>query len=80
MLLSGCQFDIALVQVFQQSLWKLFAMWDGCKVYDEIKDPKFILVESLVHGTLMVLTFDGLSGKFYFNDLLDYDMFLHAGN
>jgi len=55
-------------------------MWDGCKVYDEIKDPKFILVESLVHGALMVPTFDGPSGKFYFNDLVDYDMFLRAGN
>ena len=50
-------------------------------LFHKIKEPKFVLVESLVHGALIVLpTFDGENGKFYFNDLVDYDMFLCAGN
>jgi len=79
-ILSREQFDIALVQVFRPSSWKPFTVWDGCQVYDEVKELKFILVESLVRGALMVPTFDGPSGKFYFDDVVDYDMFLRAGN
>ena len=49
-------------------------------MYEELKEPKFILVESLVHAALMTPTFDGPSGKFYLNDAVDYDMFLWVGN
>ena len=49
-------------------------------MYVEVKDPKFILVESLVRGVLMAPTFDGPSSKFYLDDAVDCDMFLWAGN
>jgi hypothetical protein len=68
------------VHVFWPSSWKPFSLWDNCQVYDEVKDPKFILVESLVRGVLMAPTFDGPSGKFYLDDAVDYDIFLWAGN
>jgi hypothetical protein len=67
--------------MLQHSKWKPNTVWEGCRVYDESKEPRFVLPKFLVRGVHMISTFESNSvGRAYLNDLIDYDMFLRAGN
>ena len=80
---SGLQHDVALVHMFDPTTWKPSTKWRGCQVHEESHQHSFVLLKYLVRGAHMIPVFDAPKAnkeKFYFNDLVDYDMFLRAGN
>ncbi|KAJ7914013.1 hypothetical protein B0H13DRAFT_1611970, partial [Mycena leptocephala] len=42
--------DVALVSLLKPSSWKLNTFWDGCRVYEEPKDTRFMLMKYLIRG------------------------------
>jgi hypothetical protein len=80
-LFSNESCDLALVRMLHPSKWKPRTIWDGCRIYDEMKEPQFIMPQYLVRGAHMISVFEANTvGRVYLNDLIDNDMFLRAGN
>ncbi|KAJ7143960.1 hypothetical protein C8R44DRAFT_915780, partial [Mycena epipterygia] len=48
--LDGRQHDVALVSMLKPSSWKPNTFWDGCRVYEESKETRFMLMKYLVRG------------------------------
>lgn len=80
---SGEQRDVALVRMFSPTPWRPRTSWVGCDVHEESTTYSFVLVQYLIRGAHMIPVFHGpksAKARFFFNDLVDYDMFLRAGN
>lgn len=77
---SGEKHDIAIVHLFKSSSWKPKTNIDGCQVLEEVNEPQFVMLKYLIRGAHMIPVFDTKDGRFMLNDLIDSDMFLHAGN
>jgi len=79
---SGETCDVALVCMLPLSKWKPKTKWEGCRIDDELKEPRFIMAKYLLHGAHMISAFGASESplKFYLNDTIDSDMFLRAGN
>ncbi|KAF7964481.1 hypothetical protein HWV62_7112 [Athelia sp. TMB] len=84
MLPSGEARDVAFVRMFSRNDWRPRTAWKGCDVHEESRTYRFVLAQYLVRGAHMIPAFYGptkvANERFYFNDLIDYDMFLRAGN
>ncbi|KAF7967343.1 hypothetical protein HWV62_34677 [Athelia sp. TMB] len=84
MLPSGEARDVAFVRMFSRTDWRPRTAWKGCDVHEESRTYRFVLAQYLVRGAHMIPAFYGptkvANERFYFNDLIDYDMFLRAGN
>ncbi|KAJ7105516.1 hypothetical protein C8R44DRAFT_639068, partial [Mycena epipterygia] len=79
--LGGRQHDVALVSMLKPSSWKPNTFWDGCRVYEEPKETRFVLMKYLIRGAYMSPAFDSPKDNLtYLVDTVDYDMFLRAGN
>lgn len=81
---SGRSTDIAFCRLFKESTWRPKAKWDGCRVFEEANEntAQFVSIEYVVRGAHMIPVFSGVrhSRKQYFNDVIDGDMLLRAGN
>ncbi|KAJ7090711.1 hypothetical protein C8R44DRAFT_835939 [Mycena epipterygia] len=78
---DGSVHDIALVNMLKPSKWVPKTKWAGCRVYEEKVSTQFVMLKYLVRGAHMIPVFDAnKSSLTYFNDLIDGDMFLRAGN
>lgn len=78
---NGDQLDFALVHMLKDSTWKPNTKWAGCRIYEEMKEPRFVLVRDILRGAHMIPTFTtNKKGLSYLNDHVDADMFLRAGN
>ncbi|KAJ7929009.1 hypothetical protein B0H13DRAFT_2248102 [Mycena leptocephala] len=73
--------DIAVVRMLKKSNWTPKTKWAGCWVYDEKKSLDLVLVKYLIRGAHMIPVSDANKPSLtYFNDLIDGDMFVRAGN
>ena len=77
---SGETEDVVVVRTFKKSKWKPKTTFKGCYVLEEETQPRFVLAKYLTRGAHIVPVFDTQCGRFILNDLIDFDMFLHAGN
>lgn len=77
---SGCTEDIVLVRWFKRSTWKPKTNWKGCRVFEEGKASAFIFAKYLVRAAHLIPTFEmrGDTRRFYFNDVIDSDMYLRV--
>lgn len=79
--LDGRKYDVALVSMLKSSSWKPNTVWDGCRVYEEPKETQLLSMKYLVRGAYMAPAFDSKKDALlYLDDIVDYDMFLRAGN
>ncbi|KAJ7768112.1 hypothetical protein DFH07DRAFT_1008731 [Mycena maculata] len=79
--LDGRKHDIALVSKLKPSPWRPNTVWDNCRVYEEPRETRLLLVKYLIRGAYMSPASDsGKDNLTYLVDTVDYDMFLRAGN
>ncbi|EGO04817.1 hypothetical protein SERLA73DRAFT_118637 [Serpula lacrymans var. lacrymans S7.3] len=78
--LQSSLFDIVSVKIFKPSNVIPRTRWSGALLYDEARDFKLVMAKSLIRGAHMIEAFNLKEGRFYLNDLIDSDMFLHFGN
>ncbi|KAJ7754717.1 hypothetical protein B0H14DRAFT_2404958, partial [Mycena olivaceomarginata] len=83
--LNSTKHDIALVSMLKRMLkpssWKPNTVWDGCRVYEEPRETKFIFMKYLICRAYLCPVFDSKKDDLhYMLDTADYDMFLRTGN
>ncbi|KAJ7624177.1 hypothetical protein B0H17DRAFT_884530, partial [Mycena rosella] len=68
--------NIGLVNMLTPSKWVPKTKWAGCRVYEEKKTTRFIMLKYLVRGTHMIPVFDVPRKDLTFlNDIIDGDIF-----
>jgi hypothetical protein len=78
---DGKKHDIALVSMSKHSSWKPNTLWDGCRVYNELKESQLVFMKYFIRGAYMSPVFaSGKQNVTYLADTSAYDMFLRAGN
>jgi len=84
-LLSGKLVDIALVHTFKRTKWRPYTLWDNCQIYEEVKEPSFVLMDYVVRGVVLCPAFNTNSNSLvtklhYIVDTVDADMFLRVNS
>lgn len=78
----GEEEDVALVKFFKRSSYKPHTVWQGCRTMDEEKEYEFVLLKHLLRGAHMIPVFNrppsDPQNTFYFNDMIDNDMYIRA--
>ncbi|KZT29211.1 hypothetical protein NEOLEDRAFT_1086238 [Neolentinus lepideus HHB14362 ss-1] len=78
-LVCGKHIDLAVIRMFTRSAWKPKTVWDGCRVYEELHEPTFVLMDYIVRGALLTPVFDQPKKSLhYLVDTVDADIFLRA--
>ncbi|EGO29424.1 hypothetical protein SERLADRAFT_433403 [Serpula lacrymans var. lacrymans S7.9] len=73
-------YDVVLVNYFKPSTTKPRTKWAGARLYEEARESRFALVKYFIRGAHMITAFGMREGRFYLNDTVDGDMFLHFSN
>ena len=78
----GQEEDIAWVKYFKKSSYRPNTVWRGCRTMDEEPQHEFVLVKWLLRGAHMIPVFNrplsDPKNTFYFNDIVDTDMYIRA--
>ncbi|TFK47051.1 hypothetical protein OE88DRAFT_1774381 [Heliocybe sulcata] len=76
---SGKCVDIAVVRMFTRSAWKPNTLWDGCRIYEELRETTFVMMDYIARGALLSPIFgQGKKSIHCLVDTTDPDMFLRA--